>query len=236
MTKKLGPLPVWAWGLILGVAGYFAYARYKENEASTSSSSTSTLDPNSVDPNTGLTYGQEEDAALNADATSAANGSQSGGSTTTSPAESISQEVSDVTGLITSLESAGLITAPSTSSNGSGSSSSGSSSSGSSSGNSSSSSGGSTSTATTPGATASTPATVPTTNKATIPTITTHVGGQFYDWYKSIFGTAPPTTVAVNNPVYVDWTQGVAKATVKKLNPGGIGAAKSTGGAGLAAK
>jgi len=76
VTKKLGPLPVWAWGLIFGVLGYYLYTRYEAN-ASTASSGTGTtgiLDPNAVDPNTGLTYGEEESAALNNAASAAGNG------------------------------------------------------------------------------------------------------------------------------------------------------------------
>lgn len=82
LTKKLGPLPVWAWGLILGVGGYIVYARSRASSTSTSSGTLGVLDPNAVDPNTGLTYGQEEDAALNANA-SAAGGPLAGGGTTT---------------------------------------------------------------------------------------------------------------------------------------------------------
>ena len=52
--------------------------------------------------------------------------------------------------------------------------------------------------------------------------VTTHAGGPFYDWYKSIFNRPPPSQVSSTNPVYVAWTKGVAKATVKKQNPGGI--------------
>lgn len=81
LTKKLGPLPVWAWGLILGVGGYIVYARSRASSTSTSSGTLGVLDPNAVDPNTGLTYGQEEDAALNANA-SAAGGPLAGGGTT----------------------------------------------------------------------------------------------------------------------------------------------------------
>lgn len=61
LTKKMGPLPVWAWGLILGIAGYLVY---RHMASSSTSSSPTTQDPNAVDPNTGLTYGQEESAAL----------------------------------------------------------------------------------------------------------------------------------------------------------------------------
>jgi hypothetical protein len=78
MKKKMGPLPVWAWGLILGVGVYFLYERYKTAAtSSTAASAGGTLDPNAVDPNTGLTYGQEESAALNSNAAGAAGGSSS---------------------------------------------------------------------------------------------------------------------------------------------------------------
>lgn len=82
LTKKLGPLPIWAWGLILGVGGYFVYSRYASGSSSSSSSTSpvsGVLDPNAVDPNTGLTYGQEEDAALNANAAGGASLGSSGG-------------------------------------------------------------------------------------------------------------------------------------------------------------
>jgi hypothetical protein len=82
VNKKYGPLPLWAWGLVGGVAIYFLY-RYYSNSAATASSSSPTsqvLDPNAIDPNTGLTYGQEESAALNAGAAAGVPGS-GGGST-----------------------------------------------------------------------------------------------------------------------------------------------------------
>jgi hypothetical protein len=82
LTKKLGPLPVWAWGLILGIGGYVVYARTRSSTSTSSTGTLGVLDPNAVDPNTGLTYGQEEDAALNANA-SAAGGPLAGGGTTT---------------------------------------------------------------------------------------------------------------------------------------------------------
>ncbi len=83
MKKKLGPLPVWAWGVIFGVAGYL----YLRNRSASSSSSSSTsptasvLDPNAVDPNTGLTYGQEEQAAMANSGLSATAGGAGGGGT-----------------------------------------------------------------------------------------------------------------------------------------------------------
>jgi hypothetical protein len=222
LTKKLGPLPVWAWGLIFGVAGYFVYARYKENSAATSSSSTSTLDPNSIDPNTGLTYGQEEDSALSGMATSGGGGGSSSNGTVTPP--TLSQELTDVTSLIASLEAAGLIPTPAP-----------------------------TPTPGTPELTPITvpdpttpttpavpgpqspPATPPTTNPPPPPivkgqsglvpqtpaaqpdTITTHVGGPFYNWYKKVYGTAPPVTVSIHSERYIAWTKGTAAAIAKKI-------------------
>ena len=55
-------------------------------------------------------------------------------------------------------------------------------------------------------------------------TITTHAGGPFFNWFKSIYGKAPPSVVSTTNPVYVAWTLGVPRATVKTQYPkaGGI--------------
>jgi hypothetical protein len=53
VKKKIGPLPMWAWIVIIGgTIGIVLYERSK-------SSSTGTTDPNQVDPATGLTYSQE---------------------------------------------------------------------------------------------------------------------------------------------------------------------------------
>ncbi|HET7047871.1 MAG TPA: hypothetical protein VFI54_06325 [Solirubrobacteraceae bacterium] len=96
LNKKMGPLPVWAWGLILGTLGYFLYERSKNAAASTSSTNSPTatvLDPNQLDPNTGLTYGQEEGAALSG--TFPTSGSL-GSSTDTSGASGIDQFDSDL--------------------------------------------------------------------------------------------------------------------------------------------
>ena len=95
LSKKMGPLPVWAWGLIFGVVGYYLYERHLSSSASnTSTASTAqVLDPNAIDPNTGLTYGQEEDAALNANAAQLAG---SGGSGTSPTDSSLSTQPSDL--------------------------------------------------------------------------------------------------------------------------------------------
>ncbi len=70
LKKKVGPLPVWAWGIIFGVAAYYVYVRRSSGSSSAGSQplSPAVLDPNAIDPNTGLTYGAEEGAALNANA------------------------------------------------------------------------------------------------------------------------------------------------------------------------
>jgi hypothetical protein len=105
---------LWTWGLIAGVVAFYLYKRYTENQAATSSTispTASVLDPNAIDPNTGLTYGQEENAALQSSAISAPGSSSNGAYPTQS---SLGQEVTDVTGLIQSLENAGLIPTPGT--------------------------------------------------------------------------------------------------------------------------
>jgi hypothetical protein len=60
-TRKIGPLPVWAWGILGGIAVYFLYTRYKNSSANAAVNSplTTAYDPSQVDPTTGLTYGQE---------------------------------------------------------------------------------------------------------------------------------------------------------------------------------
>lgn len=83
MNKKIGPLPMWAWAVVGGLALYVVYRYYQNSAANNSTTAAATgttgiLDPNAVDPNTGLTYGQEESAALNANA--AQLGGTSGGS------------------------------------------------------------------------------------------------------------------------------------------------------------
>jgi hypothetical protein len=68
VKRKLGPLPIWVWGVIGGIAVYYVYSRRKASATATNATTGGTLDPNQVDPNTGLTYGAEEGAALNATA------------------------------------------------------------------------------------------------------------------------------------------------------------------------
>jgi len=49
-------------------------------------------------------------------------------------------------------------------------------------------------------------------------TITTHIGGDFYKWYKNAYGVAPPLTVSVTAPRYIAWKAGIpaAKAPGRK--------------------
>ena len=113
LQRKLGPLPVWAWGLIFGVGGYFFYRYYKSGSSSTPQASPTgtVLDPNAIDPNTGLTYGQEESAALNANATSPSAGGLAGsngsGTGSLSGAGSLSDQLTNlqtIFGLIQQLD------------------------------------------------------------------------------------------------------------------------------------
>lgn len=60
LKKKLGPLPVWGWALLgAGGLGVVYYMRSK----SSSSTTASTVDPNTIDPATGIPYSQELQAA-----------------------------------------------------------------------------------------------------------------------------------------------------------------------------
>lgn len=72
MKKKIGPIPVPVAILIVAAVAYLGYRHYKNSSASgtsgVSSTGSSAVDPNAVDPQTGLTYGAEEQAALGAQA------------------------------------------------------------------------------------------------------------------------------------------------------------------------
>lgn len=64
LKKKVGPLPAWGWIAAIAL-GAFIYYRSKSSSAATTSASDypASLDPNAVDPATGLTYGQEQSSA-----------------------------------------------------------------------------------------------------------------------------------------------------------------------------
>lgn len=139
LKKKIGPLPLWAWVLIVGTTVGLLWYEHSKNASSSSSTTSSS---SSVDPATGLTYAQEqqeEQAGIDPFTGQSYASEQPGygwggvGSTdypggggvtdtSTSP-PSWQQELSDVVGGIQALEQAGLISAPGSSSNGSSSSS-----------------------------------------------------------------------------------------------------------------
>lgn len=109
LGKKMGPLPVWAWGLIIGVGVYFLYTRYNSASNTSATAASSSLDPNAIDPNTGLTYGQEEQAAQQNLAPTAGNlGSSGGGGTTTGTetgADSFDTNLTNLEGLLGFIQS-----------------------------------------------------------------------------------------------------------------------------------
>lgn len=113
LTKKMGPLPVWAWGLIIGVGVFFLYERYA-GAASTSTTATDTsasLDPNAVDPNTGLTYGTEEQDAENSAAagvstpTEGSLGSSGGTTSTGQTPDDFDTDLNNMEGLLGFIQS-----------------------------------------------------------------------------------------------------------------------------------
>lgn len=67
-TRKIGPLPVWAWGVIAAGA-YWAYSKYKGTSSASSVSASGTSGgpaataPAGVDPQTGMSYAEEYGAA-----------------------------------------------------------------------------------------------------------------------------------------------------------------------------
>ena len=96
LTKKAGPLPVWAWGILGGIAVYFLYTRYQASSANAATTSpvATALDPNAVDPTTGLTYGQEL-----AGSSPAAGGLQ-GSADTSSSTPSLDSQLQDLGSLL----------------------------------------------------------------------------------------------------------------------------------------
>lgn len=151
LKKKYGPLPLWAWGLA-GVVAMYLY--YRHASASSSTTISTAASNTGIDPVTGVPYADEESAFQNEAASALAPGSGgSAGSVDTTGAGTspdLGQEIQDVTGLITSLQTSGLIPNP-----GSGSTSTG---------------------ATTTGTNASTPTTAPSTNGRTSTGTLLHLG------------------------------------------------------------
>jgi len=239
MKKKLGPLPVWAWAAI--AAGVIAFIIYRERSASSSSSSASSnlnqVDPSNplgltyaqenadiaagIDPNTGQTYASEQAAA---DADQSDDGSSGGGGDSSGDDSDDTAELQQIDSDLNS----GFTTLSTQISNGQG-----------------------LTDDTSPGQSflgevqdvtgtfgalgislgVSTPATAGSASSSSgAGTITTHEGGAFYNWYKSVTGKAPPATVPVTNLLYVAWKAGKTVAQGKDIYGTGSGAAGSSGG------
>jgi len=63
LTRRLGPLPVWAWGLV-AAAGLYLWQKYQGTRTpAVTAGSTAATAPAGVDPSTGETYAQEYGAA-----------------------------------------------------------------------------------------------------------------------------------------------------------------------------
>ena len=141
LKKKIGPLPLWAWILIVGTAGGLLW--YEHGKSSSSSSSTSTnqnaVDPNSplgltyaqesadeaqgIDPTTGQTYASEQaladggggEAGLGDGDYGGGTGlTDSSGTTTVAPGETLTDEANDLLSAQQALQALGLIPANST--------------------------------------------------------------------------------------------------------------------------
>lgn len=100
LTKKYGPLPGYAWGLVgLGAIGLGLYLRAR-NAANAGSAASAPVgySAGSVDPQTGIPYDLE----------GAGVGGISGGGTDTPP-PSLSDELGDVTNLLSNLRDSGLM-------------------------------------------------------------------------------------------------------------------------------
>lgn len=126
--RKIGPLPMWAWILIVGVAGGLLWYEHSKG----SSTSTSTSSSNQIDPATGLSYAQEqqdqqqgidpftgqsyasEQQGYGWGGVSSSDYPGGTGITDTSPTSTpdLATEIGDVVGLIGDLQGAGLIPAP----------------------------------------------------------------------------------------------------------------------------
>lgn len=120
LTKKKGPLPVWAWGAV-GIVAIYLYYRYSQaNSSSSPTSSSAAAVNNGIDPVTGIPLSEEQAAYQNEAASALAPGSggstgsggSSGGSGSSTP--DLGQEITDITNLIQSLEGAGLVPPPGT--------------------------------------------------------------------------------------------------------------------------
>lgn len=104
---KRNPKALAAIGVLLLVA--FLYLRSRSSSSTTTSSTTSGVDPNAIDPATGLTYGEEQQAALDAQSSGSSSGSLGTSPATTDQittpsGESLSSALTDVTTGLSNLQ------------------------------------------------------------------------------------------------------------------------------------
>lgn len=94
LTKKIGPLPVWAWALIIGgTIGAVVLLRRGSGTSAQGAPTDPNADTAQIDPTTGLPY----------------SGMGSGGGVATSSAPSLATEIGDVTGAFQALQAAGFL-------------------------------------------------------------------------------------------------------------------------------
>lgn len=105
MNKKIGPVPVPIAVAIVAVVGFLLYRHYKGQTSTSGLASTSTIspDPNSIDPNTGLTYGAEEAAATG----SVGSGASTLGSTDSGAGSTGGLQLSDLASLLSAFQGLG---------------------------------------------------------------------------------------------------------------------------------
>jgi hypothetical protein len=53
--------------------------------------------------------------------------------------------------------------------------------------------------------------------------VTTHPGGPFYEWYRSVYGYGPPAQVNDQASRYLAWQQGMPKWQAAAIPYGAIG-------------
>lgn len=107
LTHKVGPLPLYAWVLIAGatIAGVIYIQRQRAGTSTDGSNVDTGASDLGIDPTTGAPYASEF-------------GTGTGASSSTTP--TLTQEVSDVTGLVGELQAAGLIPTTAATTNASG--------------------------------------------------------------------------------------------------------------------
>lgn len=96
LKKKVGPLPVWAWGTIAVIVLVIIYRRYETSAATSSTPTDTSLD--GIDPVTGASYADEEsayDGSLAPTSGSTDQSSDNGDTTTTDPFEDFDNQLQE---------------------------------------------------------------------------------------------------------------------------------------------